>query len=121
MSAMHVQTSELAVNELHARLTETAAGNRRLMDMLAFEEACAHKLKRELGMSTLLHKSPMDRLSSTRVPVAPCHVSASDDQVENAYVQMYARLQTELRKRSELERRVLDAQNLTALLTEQRG
>jgi hypothetical protein len=113
--------TEKAIEEMHVRLTETMAGNRRLLDKIAFEEACSNKLKRELGMSTLLHISPLDRLAAPTVASAPGGASAADDLIENVYVQMHTRLQAELSKRSELERRVRDAQNLTTLLTAQRG
>lgn len=118
---MMTHPTENAITELHARLMDTMASNRRLVDAIAFEEACSNKLKRELGMSTLLHVSPLDRLVANHVPSSPGGASASDDLIEHVYVQMFTRLQVELGKKSELERRVVDARNLTALLTEQRG
>jgi hypothetical protein len=88
------------------------------VDTIKFEEACATKLKRELGMSTLLFKSPLDRLSPADVKMPPCYAGAEAGHMERECAQLLTRLQSELRKKAQLEREVYDAHNLSALLTD---
>jgi hypothetical protein len=112
-----MQESEM-LEDLHSRLMDVQAFNRRLSDMIAFEEACVNKLKRAMGISTLLFKSPWDRLSSVAVKLQPCCAGSMASDIERECAQMLTRLQSELRKKAQLERDVYDAQNMSALLTD---
>jgi hypothetical protein len=71
--------AEVSMLETYSRLMDTLAGNQRLLDIIAFEEACVHKLKRGC-MSTLLHRSPLDSKFQDNVDLDPCPigVAASD-------------------------------------------
>jgi hypothetical protein len=84
------------------------------VDLIGFEEACATKLSRELGMSTFLQVS-LGRLSPGGQNAAVlCSVQAGDIERECAPdVDSFAGTQEE----AQLEREVYDAQSLTYLLS----